>query len=265
MVTNESRDQQAAQFLFEAHAARKPYQPIPREFAPRTITEAYDMQDAYHKLITGGRGPIAGYKVALTTTVMQRMVGFDAPWAGAVFASGVHQSPASIRGEEYVHLGAECEVAVLLNRDMPAALAPYDRASAAEAVGALMPAFELVDDRGADYSDLFFLGVVADNTWNAGVVLGPQVTAWRDIDLATARGTMVINGQQAGEGKGGDVMGHPLEALAWLANTLAARGKSLSQGMFVMTGSIVSTKFLNAGDNATVSIDGLGEARLTVT
>ncbi len=156
-------------------------------------------------------------------------------------------------------------MAVLLYRDMPAASAPYDRASAAEVVGALMPAFELVDDRGADYSDLFFLGVVADNTWNAGVVLGTQVTAWRNIDLATALGTMVINGRPAGEGKGGDVMGHPLEALAWLANTLAARGKSLSQGMFVMTGSIVSTKFLNAGDNATVSIDGLGEARLTVT
>ena len=112
MVTNESRDQQAALFLFEAHAARKPYQPIPRQFAPRTITEAYDMQDTYHKLITGGRGPIAGYKVALTTPVMQRMVGFDEPCAGAVFASGVYQSPASIRGAEYVHLGAECEVAV---------------------------------------------------------------------------------------------------------------------------------------------------------
>ena len=251
--------------MFEAHAARKPYQPIPRQFAPRTIAEAYDMQDAYHKLITGGRGPITGYKVALTTPVMQRMVGFDEPCAGAVFAGGVHQSPASIRGAAYVHLGAECEVAVILNRDMPAASAPYDRARAAEAVGALMPAFELVDDRGADYSDLFFLGVVADNTWNAGVVLGPQVTAWRNIDLATARGAMVINGRSAGEGKGGDVMGHPLEALAWLANTLAARGKSLSQGMFVMTGSIVSTKFLDAGDNATVSIDGLGEARLTVT
>ena len=264
MVANESRAQQAAQFLFEAHAARMPYRPIPEQFAPRTITEAYDMQDAYHELIAGGRGPIAGYKVALTTPVMQRMVGFNEPCAGAVFANGVHQSPASIRGAEYVRLGAECEVAVLLNRDLPAASAPYDRASAAEAVGALMPAFELVDDRGADYSDLFFLGVVADNTWNAGVVLGPQVTTWRDIDLATARGAMLINGQQAGEGKGGDVMGHPLEALAWLANTLAARGKNLSQGMVVMTGSIVSTKFLNTGDTATLSIDGLGEARLTV-
>ena len=62
-------------------------------------------------------------------------------------------------------------MAVLLYRDMPAASAPYDRASAAEVVGALMPAFELVDDRGADYSELFFLGVVADNTWNAGHII----------------------------------------------------------------------------------------------
>ena len=128
-----------------------------------------------------------------------------------------------------------------------------------------MPAFELVDDRGADYSDLYFLGVVADNAWNAGIVLGPEITDWHDIDLATAQGAMVINGQKAGEGIGGDVMGHPLEALAWLANTLAVRGKTLSQGKIVMTGSIVSTKFLKLGDSATVSIHGLGESCLTVT
>ena len=265
MVTDESRNQQAAQFLFEAHAARKPYEPIPEQFAPRTITEAYNMQDVYTRLMAAVRGPIIGYKIALTTPVMQRMVGFDAPCAAAVFEGGVHQSPAIIIGAEYVRLGAECEVAVLLDRDLPDSSAPYDRASVAEAVGALMPAFELVDDRDADYSDLFFLGVVADNTWNAGVVLGPQVTDWRGIDLTTAHGQMVINGQQVGEGIGGDVMGHPLEALAWLANTLAARGKTLSQGMIVMTGSIVSTKFLSPGDSAMVSIHGLGEAQLTVT
>ena len=75
---------------------------------------------------------------------------------------------------------------------------------------------------------------------------------------------MTINGQQAGAGKGSDVMGHPLDALAWLANTLVGRGKSLSAGMIVMTGSIVSTKFLKPSDTATVSIEGLGEATLTV-
>ena len=263
-MTSEIRNQQAARFLHEAHRARRPYQPLPEEVAPRTIDEAYDMQEAFHQLLTAEFGPIAGYKVALTTPVMQKMVGFGEPCAGAVLANSIHQSPASVKGGDYGHLGAECEVAVLLQSDLPASGAPYDRASASQAVGALMPAFELVDDRGADYSNLFFLGAVADNSWNAGVVLGPQVNDWQGLDLAAARGAMTINGQPAGEGRGGDVMGHPLEALAWLANTLAGRGKNLSAGMIVMTGSIVSTKFLNPGDTATVSIEGLGEATVTV-
>ena len=55
-----------------------------------------------------------------------------------------------------------------------------------------------------------------------------------------------------------------MESLAWLVNTLAARGKSLTSGIIVMTGSSISTKLLNNGDTATVSIDGLGEARLPV-
>lgn len=263
-MTADTRSQQAARFLHEAHRARRPYQPLPQEVSPRNIDEAYAMQEAFHQLIIPERGPISGYKIALTTPVMQKMVGFDHPCAGAVMAGSIHRSPASVKGDDFGHLGAECEVAVLLKSDLPASGAPYNRDSASQAVGALMPSFELVDDRGADYSDLYFLGVVADNAWNAGVVLGPEVTDWQRVDLATAKGAMTINGQQAGEGRGGDVMGHPLEALAWLANTLAGRGKSLSAGMIVMTGSIVSTKFLNPGDRATVSIEGLGEATVTV-
>ncbi len=255
---------QAARFLHEAHRAKSPYQPIPAAFAPSDITQAYDIQEAFHALLAPERGAIAGYKVALTTPVMQRMVGFGQPCSGAVFASGVHHSPVTVKGSDYVHLGAECEIAVLLARDLPAASAPYDREGVAGAVGALMPAFELVDDRGADYSNLFFLGVAADNAWNAGVVLGEPVTDWQSIDLVAASGTMTINGQPAGEGKGGDVLGHPLEALAWLANTLAQRGKSLQKDMIVMTGSIVTTKFLNQGDDVHFGIDTLGEVRLTV-
>ena len=97
-----------------------------------------------------------------------------------------------------------------------------------------------------------------------GVVLGEPVTDWRGIDLVAAYGAMTINGQPTGEGKGGDVLGHPLEALAWLANTLAGRGKSLQKDMIVMTGSIVTTKFLNQGDEVHFGIDTLGEVRLTV-
>ena len=263
-MAGEGRVQQAARFLDEAHKARTPYQPLPDALAPRDIDEAYDIQEAFHELLAPERGAIAGYKVALTTPVMQKMVGFGHPCSGAVFASAIHHSPVTVKGSDYVHLGAECEIAALLSRDLPASGAPYNRESVAQAVAALMPAFELVDDRGADYSDLFFLGVAADNAWNAGVVLGEPMTDWQDIDLVAASGTVTINGQPAGEGKGGDVLGHPLEALAWLANNLAQRGKSLQKDMIVMTGSIVTTKFLNQGDEVHFGIDTLGEVRLTV-
>ena len=127
-----------------------------------------------------------------------------------------------------------------------------------------MPAFELIEDRGADYKNLFFLGVMADNAWNAGVVLGEPIIEWQDIDLESSSGEMVINGEPAGEGKGGDALGHPLEALAWLANSLAERSLSLKRDMIVMTGSIVSTKFLKSGDEVSFEIDTLGEVWLSV-
>ncbi|CAI7990084.1 2-keto-4-pentenoate hydratase [Geodia barretti] len=243
-----SKAERAAQHLFEAHRERRKYEALPDDISPATIHEAYDMQEAFQALLAPQRGAIVGYKIALTTPVMQRMVGFDEPAAGAVFENGVHYSPASVGAADFVRIGAECEVAVRLSADLPASGAPYGREGVAGAVGALMPAFELVDDRGADYSNLYFLGVAADNAWNAGVVLGQERTDWRS----------------AGEGYGRDGLGHPLDALAWLANALAGRGKELKAGMLVMTGSIVSTKFLNPGDEAAFTFEGLGDIRLSV-
>jgi 2-oxo-3-hexenedioate decarboxylase/2-keto-4-pentenoate hydratase len=264
-MAGEDKAQRSAEFLYDAHKARAHYEPLPDDISPGDISEAYDIQEAFHELLIPERGPIVGYKVALTTPVMQKMLGFGHPASGAVFTSGVHRSPVTIKRSDYVRFGAECEIAVLLDQDLPASSAPYDRDSVAGAVAVLMPAFELIEDRAADYSNLFFLGVVADNAWNAGIVLGEAVTDWQGVDLVATTGVMSINGEPAGEGKGGDVLGHPLEALAWLANNLAERGQSLKKDMIVMTGSIVNTNFLNQGDEARFVIDTLGEVRLTVS
>ena len=69
---------------------------------------------------------------------------------------------------------------------------------------------------------------------------------------------------QVGQGRGAEVMGHPLEPLVWLANMLAERGKALTAGMTVPTGSTIPPKPLSAGDTATIVIDGLGEGHVTV-
>ena len=109
-----------------------------------------------------------------------------------------------------------------------------------------------------------FMTGVAANIFNAGVIMGNPVPSWRDLDLGAAYGSMTINGEVVGEGHGSDVMGHPLEPLAWLANKLAEQGFGLLAGMVIITGSIVSPKFVKSGDTASIMIEGLGGAELDV-
>ncbi|HEX7007635.1 MAG TPA: fumarylacetoacetate hydrolase family protein [Alphaproteobacteria bacterium] len=264
-MSADDRIERAAQFFWADRLARRRYRNLPPELRPRTIAETYAAQEALQALIGGRLGAVAGYKIALTSPAMRHLLRVDEPFAAAIFADTVHASPAAVRAGDFVSLGIECELAVRLDRDLPAAGAPYDRATVAEAVGACMAAFELVDDRNADYGALDVPSCIADNGWNAGVVLGPPHAGWRALDLAGAAGRLEINGRPAGSGKAGDVMGHPFEALAWLANFHAGRGRGLTRGAIVMTGSIVQTLHLAPGDRATFSFDGLDAVALDVS
>ena len=110
----DNRIAQAAQFLLEEHRTRKPFGPIPAACAARTVDEAYAVQEAFHALMAATHGPVAGYKIALTTPVMQRMVGFHEPVSGAILAKTMQQSPCTIHSTDYGRLGVECEIAVRL-------------------------------------------------------------------------------------------------------------------------------------------------------
>ena len=183
-----------------------------------------------------------------------------------MLADNIRHSPATLASADFVQLGLECEVAVRLGADLPPSGAPYDRRWVSKAVESLMAAFEIIDIRrtpGQEPKVQFMTGVAA-NISNAGVVLGDPVTDWQNLDLPAAYGSMTINGEMVGNGHGSDVMGHPLEPLVWLANKLAEQGLGLSAGMVIITGSIVSPKVVKSGDIASVMIEGLGGADLTV-
>lgn len=252
-----------ARACFETHRARERYRPLDAAVRSAPLDDAYRIQDALHRLMVAtGRGEVAGWKIALTSKTMQQMTGVDQPAAGALFSTVVHPSPARIDLAAYHHLGVEFEVAVRLGDDLPAGGVPWTRASVAGRVAACMPAFELVEDGNADYKTLDAFTLVAQNTWNGGVVLGAPVTDWRGVDLERAVTRCWINDAPAGEGKTGDALGHPFEAVAWLANLLNRRGRRLERGMIVMTGSSILTKFPAPGDRVRFAIDGLGEAAL---
>jgi len=255
----------AARACLDMHRTRARYHPLDASVRTAPIEEAYRIQDRLHQLLAAaGRGEIAGYKIAVTSKAMQQMTGVDHPAAGALFSAGVHTSPHRVRLADYHHLGVEFEVAVRLAGDLPAAGAPWTRASVAGAVAACHAAFELVEDGDADYKALDAFTLIAQNTWNGGVVLGPAVSAWRSVDLEAAVTRAWLNGEPAGQGKTGDALGHPFEAVAWLANLLNGRGRLLRAGMIVMTGSSITTKFPAPGDRVRFAIDGLGEAALEV-
>ena len=258
--------QAAAKQLLEAHERRQRFAPLPPGLAPRTESEAYAIQDAFVALRAQKLGALAGYKIALTSAEMRRFVGVDSPQAGVMFESTLKRSPARVRAADYVRLIVEFEIAVQIAEDLPAADKPFFRDRVAKSVGAVMPALELADDRNADYKALAKhpLELIADNCWNEGAVLGAPIKDWKAIDLAAVRGVATINGSKVGEGRGADAMGHPLDAVAWLADHLASSGRGLLRGDVVITGSIVTTKAVTPGDLVLFDVKELGQVELRV-
>ena len=95
-------------------------------------------------------------------------------------------------------------------------------------------------------------------------MLGVPLEDWHSVDLAAVRGVARINGRVVGEGQGDAAMGHPLEALAWVANHLAAHGRGLVFRDVVITGSMITTKTVQAGDLVKFEVDRLGPVELRV-
>ncbi|MBC8240770.1 MAG: hydratase [Alphaproteobacteria bacterium] len=253
----------AAQHLFAAAQAGDKGAPLPKDLAPPDVATAYLVQDRLQALwAQAGAGAVVGWKVALTSKVMQELVGVAQPCEGAIFASRVHHGAVSLRHDAFVNIGVESEIAVRLAHDLPAAAGPYDQDNIRGAVAACMAAIEIVDDRAIDYKLVDAQLLIADNSFNAGCILGPEISAWEDLDLAALAGRMLINGEVAGPRVGGGAPGHPPGPPAWVAHNLNLRGPLLRAGGVVMTGSIAATQRVQTGVAIGTQDGGLGQGRL---
>lgn len=252
-------DPRAAHVISEHRLSRRRLPALDPDLRPSDQASGYAVQHQLHGILSNaGLGPVVGHKIGCTTRVMQEFLHISNPCAGGVFERQVYRSPAALRHADWVRPGVECEMVVRLAADLPARQAPFTRDSVAHAVAAVMAGMEIVDDRYVDYKTLGTPTLIADDFFDAGCVLGAPVTDWYALDLAALIGVTRINGVEVGRGCGSDVMGHPFEALAWLANSLAQRGRSLRANEFVFTGSVVETKWLNPGDRVVMTIERLG-------
>jgi 2-keto-4-pentenoate hydratase len=251
----------AAQFIADAHEARADFCNLPGDLNPPTIADAYAGQAALADIWSAKYGNVAGLKIATTTKVMQELMGIDHPCGGVIFERRIHRSPAALKASDFIHVMMECELAVRVNRDLDAADGHYTAASVRPAVGEVMAAFELIEDRNAVYKETDARTLIVDGSWNAGIVIGASVIARPDLELNGLSGRLKVNGQLRAEGN----TDNPMGALAWVANLAAEHGRPLKKGMVVITGSVLATLAIHPGEHFHFEIDGVGDAEMTLS
>lgn len=252
----------AAEALLAGHRANARFDTLGPPDGPATIADAYDIQERYVALLRGEHGDAAGYKVGLTSAAMQTFCGIDHPIAGVVLARRMHRSGATVRRAVFGRLGLEFEIAVRIKSNVPVTGRPCTAETIASHIDGVCAAIEIVDDRSADYGNLDVRSLVADNSWNAGIVLSEFAARWPDLEAVPGRATK--NGAAIGEGNGRDILGHPFNSAAWLATQLASRGEGLKAGQVVMTGSVMKTVFPEEAASYRFELEGIGFVEVEV-
>jgi 2-keto-4-pentenoate hydratase len=226
------------------------------------IATAYRVQDSLNGLRVAEGRRLAGYKVAVSSRAQQELLGVDEPCSGAFFAQQVHRSPARLEGDAFRTLVVEPEVVIELAADI-APTGGHDAASVAPAVGRMLPAFELIDLRGIAFKDMHLPSAVAQNVTCAGVVLGGPGLEGSSIDAAGLVTRLTVNGEVKAEVTGGAPQ-HPLEALAWVASHIAARGHVLRAGMILLCGTHCPPVPVRAPAEVVAEMSGLGRVAFTL-
>jgi 2-keto-4-pentenoate hydratase len=254
----------AAEFIANLRFARQQAPQVPETFRPADLSSGYAVQEGVvDRLLKKAGGRAVGYKVACTNKLAQELLGTDTPFYGRLLSPFVYQSPARINAQDFSMRLIEAEFSFQLAEDLPREGAPYDRGSVADAVAAVLPSIELVDTRYTVWTQVPIPSLIADNGCNSGWVQGSATEAWHHIDLASHEVRLSVNGKEKLSGSGAAVLGHPLNSLVWLANTLCEQDKALKAGDLVSTGVCTDIYLAEPGDHIVADFGTLGTAEVS--
>jgi 2-keto-4-pentenoate hydratase len=243
--------------LLDAYSSRKPVEPLTGQYDDLTVEDAYEIQllQVAHWTAAGAR--VKGHKVGLTSAAMQRQLGVDQPDYGHLLDGMFWAEQEPIPAGLFLQPRVEPEMAFVLSR--PLRGPGVTVAEAIAAVAFVLPALELIDSRIRDWK-IGLADTIADNASSGGVILGstPVALSSAAVSLRLAGCNLHKNGELAGTGAGGAVLGSPLTALVWLANTVGARGVVLEEGQVILPGSVTAAIPVGAGDTVTATFAGLG-------
>lgn len=227
---------------------------------PLDIDGAYAVQAINTRFWEAQGRKIVGRKAGLTAKAVQTQLGVDQPDFGVLFEDMEIADGGVLDPARALQPKAEAEVAIVLGAALTdPETTPEMVAAAAKSVHA---AIEIVDSRIADWK-ISFADTVADNGSSAFYVIAKEGKPLDGLDLYTCGMVLEIDGQVVSLGAGAACLGHPLNAAAWLASTLAKRGEPLQAGDVVLTGALGPMQTINPGSHVKTIIGGLGSCSFT--
>ncbi|WP_028603204.1 2-oxopent-4-enoate hydratase [Ottowia thiooxydans] len=248
--------------LYEALKACRTLEPLTNRHPDISIDDAYAIQQRMMKRRLDAGEKVVGKKIGVTSKAVMNMLGVYQPDFGWLTDGMVYNEGEAIEASTLIQPKAEGEIAFVLKRTLKGpGVTAADVLAATEGV---MACFEIVDSRIQDWK-IKIQDTVADNASCGVFVLGDRLVDVRDVDLATCGMVLEKNGEIVATGAGAAALGHPANAVAWLANTLGAHGIALEAGEVVLSGSLAIMVPVKAGDNLRVSIGGIGSCSVRFT
>jgi len=241
--------------LYAALTQRQVVDPLTVRHPDIAIDDAYRVQQRMvaRRLEAGEK--IVGKKIGVTSQAVMNMLGVFQPDFGYLLDGMIYNEGQAIERASLIQPKAEGEIAFVLKRElMGPGISNADVLAATEGV---MACFEIVDSRIRDWK-IKIQDTVADNASCGVFVLGDRLVDPRRVDLDTCGMVLEKNGEIVGTGAGAAALGSPVNAVAWLANTLGRLGIPLKAGEVILSGSLAAMFPVQAGDNLRVTIGGIG-------
>lgn len=252
-----------AEYILDAQDNKKEIRKLTAEkFPDLTIADGYLIQqELVNKRLARGE-IILGPKMGLTSIAKLQQMNVTDPIYGYVFSTMNVEEGSTINKDDYIHPKVEPEIGFVLKEELKGpGVTKEDVIAATDFV---FPAIEIIDSRYENF-DFTMPDVVADNTSASGAVIGSSMKKATEIDLATIKVQLTINGEVKTSGTGAAVLGHPAEAIAALANMLAEKGETVLPGQPILSGGLTAASTINKGDHIAVHFgDNLGSVEFFV-
>lgn len=251
--------EEAARLLREAYTDGA-IPPLRAQLAPADVLGAYAVQSINTRYWQAQGRRIVGRKAGLTAHAVQQQLGVDQPDFGVLFDDMAVPDGGFLDPATCLQPKAEAEIAFVLAEALPSPQTTPDQVAAA--VATVHAAIEIVDSRIEGWK-IAFADTVADNGSSAFFVLGKEGRPLAGLDLWSAGMVMQINGEIVSLGAGAAALGHPLNAAAWLARTLAMRGEPLQAGDILLAGALGPMIAIKPGDKVEAFVGGIGSCSFT--